>query len=143
MKKTTISDLMIKDHVKLVRLLEHMKEVPSNNVEQMLDRFNTFKWELERHFTTEEKVIFVCYEPQDELDKNIIPDILKQHDTILKNLKSLENDLKSNKTTNITEFERILMKHKDYEDDVLYPKFDREMDITTKNLISNNMEQPI
>ena len=143
MKNYEIWDIMTKDHFKLATLLGDVKGKLDGDFESIRDSFNIFKWELEKHFFTEEKAISIFYVPHDPMDKNIIPDLLNDHDKILKKLALFEEKLPSISTEHFMEFEIMLMKHKSYEEESLYPKLDQGLDEMSKKLIIDRISNPI
>ena len=68
MKSTIISEAMVRDHGKLVKLLIDFEKSIVQDKKTMMEAFNEFAWELEKHFFTEEKAIFISYEPKDETE---------------------------------------------------------------------------
>ena len=69
------------------------------------------------------------------MDQNVIPDLLEAHDAILKKLALFEKKLPSIETVYFTEFETLLMRHKNFEEDELYPKLDQALDEASKKYI--------
>ena len=108
----TIADLMYKDHENVENLFKEFQEKKSK---ESLERF---KWTLEKHFFIEEKAIFTVVDVE---DFNELINIKKEHDEILLMLSDLDEN------SDISEFEKMLVTHKNYEDEVLYPKFDKEL----------------
>ena len=77
-KTINITDLMIKDHCKIEKLLKNFEEKSNIDIEQTRIAFNKFEWELEKHMFTEEKAIFSSYNPDNVLDGyKMLPEITK------------------------------------------------------------------
>ena len=51
----SILKLMIKDHSKLVNLIDNLEEKSKEDFESMKDTFTKFEWKLEKHIFIEEK----------------------------------------------------------------------------------------
>ena len=63
MKSTIITEVMVRDHIKIVKLLNEFEKRLTQDRKIKLKAFNEFVWELEKHFFTEEKAIFISYNP--------------------------------------------------------------------------------
>jgi len=137
----TITDLMIEDHCRLERLLSKIEENVGQDYELMIDVFDEFKWELEKHLFIEEKAIFKFFNPQKEKNYyDVVPNLIGEHNTFLEILNELENDLTSKGVNSISldasDFKKLLKKHKKFEEEEFYP--DLEKDLTEsqrKNII--------
>ena len=62
----TILKVMLNDHCKIVKLLNDFEKCTDLDKQILKKTFNIFKWELEKHLFTEEKAIFVYFEPDDQ-----------------------------------------------------------------------------
>ncbi|MFX0103079.1 MAG: hemerythrin domain-containing protein [Candidatus Hodarchaeota archaeon] len=134
---------MIMDHAKITRLLEELKGISPNNDTLLLSLLNSFKWELEKHFFTEEKAIFVFYQPESQEEQEATREILEQHDKIFKELTKVEERIREKKLVDIQVFKRILLKHKNHEEEVFYPRLDEQLDEKTKEMIFQRLTNPI
>ena len=130
-----ISEMMINDHCKIEGLLKSFKISYNKKSKSKIDSFNKLKMELDRHFFIEERVIFTSYNPEGWEEHRILQNILKEHIAILRMLGGIESQLNNGHKPNIQAFENSLLKHKDLEDRVLYPKMDQELDQDSRNLI--------
>jgi hemerythrin-like domain-containing protein len=136
MQFKTISEVMKRDHDKIVKLLNDLDNCIDLDKLILKKAFDTFKWELEKHLFIEEKVIFTSYEPKDfEVGYKMVHRLMHEHDIIYKQLKGIEKIIKSKKQCNLQEFKEIIIKHKDFENEQVYPKFDQELDEATKKMI--------
>ena len=127
---------MVKDHGKIYKLLIDFEKSIDQNDQTTMKAFNTFLWELEKHFFTEEKAIFTAYEPEDEYEGYaMIPELIKEHKEIFDRLKAMKKSFKKKTTFNFQGFKELLMKHKNFEDEKVYPKFDQELNEEDKRII--------
>jgi iron-sulfur cluster repair protein YtfE (RIC family) len=136
MKSITILELMIEDHN---RLMEYLKDVENNfgrDFGFLSESFNTFQWNLEKHFFVEERAIFGSYKP-DEPDKeySYFSDIMDQHAEILEKIESLRKKLEKRKPFDVDEIKKLLIKHKNFEEKYVYPIIDQEIDEGEKHFI--------
>jgi hypothetical protein len=144
MKSTAISELMIKDHN---RLMEYLKDVENNfgrDFGFLSESFNTFQWNLEKHFFVEERAIFASYNP-DKPDKeyNYFSDLMDQHTEILETIESLRKKLQKREPFDINELKKLLVKHKTYEEKKVYPILDLEIDESEKSFITERINDVI
>ena len=123
--KRSVTNLMTKHHDILGNLFNSFEKKKDFSL------FEKFKWEVEKHFFTEEKAVFL-YSRNGSMS-NIIPDLLIQHNKIL--------DMMKHEITDIAEFKRLLIKHKEFEEDTFYPRLDEELDEHQKKLIFERIEQ--
>ncbi len=123
----SIIKLMDKDHKKIKELLLVFEN------SETIQNFNRFKWNLQKHFFIEEKVIFNT----DSLgeDNENLSLILNEHSQILNLMDMLEEDLIDNKKPKTAEMKHLLLNHARFEDEVFYPKLDEILDEQQKQNI--------
>ncbi len=131
-----ISDLLLRDHFKIEKLLSEFKM--SIGSPEAGKKFDRFKWELEKHIFIEERVIFTFVRPEDNEDFAAIPKLEREHDEILDLMKSIEKDTKEE---DVLKLQNSLMKHKNFEDEVLYPKLDVELNDEQKKIIIKRIKE--
>jgi iron-sulfur cluster repair protein YtfE (RIC family) len=142
MKNETILDVMLEDHDKILKLFNGLEKCLYQDKSIFKKIFDAFTWELEKHLFTEEKVIFNLYESEKQNEfYNIIPELMIEHDEILKKLKDLKKIIKSNKECNTQEFIDLFLKHKKFEEESFYPKIDQNLDEKTKEFIINRIKE--
>jgi len=142
MKSTEILDLMLKDHN---RLMEYLKDVENNldcDFGFLSNSFNTFQWNLEKHFFVEEKVIFISNNPDEPDEKyNYFSDLMDQHTEILSVIESLRKKLQRREPFDLNELKMLLVKHKTFEEKSIYPVLDQEIDDCTKRVIIDRIKE--
>jgi len=142
MKSTEISEVMIRDHGKIVDLLIDFEKSIGQDIHTIMKAFDKFEWNLEKHIFVEERAIFIAYEPEDEVEGySMIPELMKEHNEILNKLKKMKKNIKKHKTFNFLEFKEILTNHKNFEDEKVYPKFDQELDVPIKKAIIKRINE--
>ena len=144
MKSTTILELMVRDHN---RLTEYLKDVENNlgrNFGFLSNSFNTFQWNLEKHFFVEERAIFTSYNP-DEPDKeyNYFSDLMDQHTEILDKIESFRKKLEKREPFDLNELKKLLVKHKIFEEKSIYPVIDQEISEGEKRFIIERINEVI
>ena len=142
MKSTEILDLMVRDHN---RLMEYLKDVENNfgrDFGFLGESFNTFQWNLEKHFFVEEKAIFIYYNP-DEPGKEYtyFSDLMDQHTEILEKIESLRKKLQKRKPFDLNDLKKLLVKHKTFEEKSIYPVLDQEIDDFAKSVIIDRIKE--
>ena len=142
MKNETILEVMVKDHEKIIDLLDGFEKCLSQDRTTLQEIFDAFFWELEKHLFTEEKVIFTMYEPEEQVEfHSIIPELINEHDLIYNKLKELKKSIKSHKECGYQDFHDIFLKHKNFEEESFYPKLDETLDEKTKKFIINRIKE--
>lgn len=142
MKKETILEAMLKDHERIARLLDGFEKCLYQDKLTLEKVFDAFMWELEKHLFTEEKVIFTMYEPEEQIEfYSLIPQLMNEHEKILKYLKELKKSIKSHKECNSLDFIELFIKHKNFEEEYFYPKLDQTLDEKTKEFIINRIKE--
>lgn len=139
----TIIQIMNRDHGNITRLLKKLERTEPDRADALKANFDDFKWELEKHFVTEEKAIFIYLDEESTECHTMMLDLLKEHEAILKMLKGLENTLTEKDELDLEGFAEMLGNHKDYEDDVFYPRLENELNEEQKKEIVLGITSPI
>ncbi len=128
-KSTNILNLMVKDHRKIEDLLNNLEEKNNEDFDSMRKAFNKFEWELEKHIFTEEKAIFTSYNPDDITQGyKMLPELTKQHNFIINKINNWRKGIQNQKMiTDIYSFKVYLIRHKNFEEENLYPKLDQSL----------------
>jgi hemerythrin superfamily protein len=128
-EKNSILELMIRDHCKIEKLINELEEKSKINFESMKKSFFKFEWELEKHIFTEEKAIFTSYNPEDVSEGyKMLPELTKQHNFIINILNNWRDDVrKRRKIKDVYSFKEFIIKHKDFEEEIVYPKLDESL----------------
>ncbi|MEM0465623.1 MAG: hemerythrin domain-containing protein [Candidatus Pacearchaeota archaeon] len=139
----TVCKIMLKDHAQIMKLLSMFERELTKNLDNSKNLFNKFKWNLNKHFFVEEKVIFSVYESVSEEDNIDILKLLKEHKDIYWLLNKTEDELDANKIPDISELKKLLRSHANFEDKNFYPKLDEELDDKQKAIIFDRAEEII
>jgi len=129
-----ITSVMRKDHEKIQELLDNVRETPD------LDNLNMFRWEFEKHVFVEENAIFCLFKDSNEKNSEIMK-ILDDHEVLLKMLVTYENAISRSIRMGFDGFCQLLSEHKDYEDDIIYPRLDKNLTESEKKDIINNISK--
>lgn len=124
--KNSILSLMVKDHCKIENLISDLEEKSKQDFESMKKAFQKFEWELEKHIFTEEKAIFTDYEPEDvNYGFKMLPELTSQHNYIVNTLNNWRSLVKKKqRITDIYSFKEFLLKHREFEEEKVYPKLE-------------------
>jgi len=136
-KSTNILNLMVKDHYKIEDLLNNLEEKNNEDFDSMKNAFNIFEWELEKHIFTEEKAIFTSYNPDDIFEGyKMLPELTKQHNFIVNKINNWRKDIRNQRMiTDFYSFKVYLIRHKNFEEEKVYPKLDQSLSEDEKKLI--------
>ena len=145
MKSTAILDRMVKDHGKIVKLLNDVEKVidQEQDIVSTMKVFDKFEWNLEKHIFVEEKAIFTSYNPENVVEGyKMLPELTKQHNEILHRLDLMRKDVRSRRAVkDVYSFKEFLIKHKNFEEKDVYPKLDQELDETQKRQIIDKINE--
>jgi hemerythrin superfamily protein len=128
-KSNKILSLMTNDHCKIEGLINDLEEKNKIDFDSMVNSFNKFEWELEKHIFIEEKAIFTSYKPENVTEGyKMLPELTNQHNFILNTINNWRDDIRKKRNlTNINSFKEFLIKHKNYEEKEVYPKLDQTL----------------
>ena len=128
MESNKLLDILIKDHNRLIKYLKDVKDNLKSDFEVLLKSFNTFEWNLEKHFFVEERAVFTSYNPDFIEDGHeLFTSLSKQHTKILVKVETLRKRLRSDRSIEVSDLEDMLLKHKTYEEKYVYPVLDVEI----------------
>jgi iron-sulfur cluster repair protein YtfE (RIC family) len=138
-----IVKILSEDHCKIDRLLSDFREnTGSRDAEE---KFEKLRWVLEKHLFIEERAVFTFLRQADSEDFASIPELEREHDMILEKLDAMDGSLKKKNakglTEETTELCNLLIKHKAFEDDRIYPKLDAELDREQKRIIAERIRE--
>lgn len=141
----SILKLMIKDHSKLVNLINNLEEKSKENFKSMKDAFTKFEWELEKHIFIEEKAIFTDYNPEDITEGyKMLPELTKQHNYIINTLNNWRDDVQKGRIiTDVNSFKEFLINHRSFEEEKVYPQLDESLQDEKKKNIINKINEII
>ncbi|DAC72343.1 MAG TPA: hypothetical protein DSN98_05630 [Thermoplasmata archaeon] len=144
MKSTAILDLMIKDHGKILKLLQDVEKSIGMELVSTMKVFDTFEWELEKHIFIEEKAIFTSYSPTNIVEGyKMVPELIQQHNEILNKLRVMRKNLMWQRPIDYDGFKELIMAHKTFEEASLYPKLDQELDVSQKEEIIKKIREVV
>ena len=139
---STISEVMLKHHYRIDKLFHELDNEINQKSESFPDTFYKFKGELEKHFFIEEKAIFQLCNSENEESNEIREQLLKEHNILRSKLDTMEIELITKGEIDIYGFRKLLLKHKDFENQIFYPRVDRELDGLKKKQILERLTNP-
>lgn len=136
---------MVEQHCLLERLLSKFEKGIKQDYKIMIDIFDEFKWEIEKHLFIEEKAIFRFLSPIKEKNYyDVIPNLINEHNSLLEMLNEIENGLTSKDindiSKSISDFKELLGKHKEFEEEKFYPDLDRDLNESQKENIAKKIK---
>jgi len=136
-KNGSILQIMVRDHQRIETLIDTLEESLDDDFEDIQKAFDAFEWQLEKHIFAEEKAIFTFYEPEDvSSGYKMLPVLTKQHNDILNRLDLIRKSVQNGKTPEkVSEFKKVLMKHRTFEEVEVYPKLQETLSEDQKDKI--------
>ncbi len=142
MKTTILTELMVKDHGKIMKLLHDVEQSIGMELVSTMKVFDTFEWELEKHMFVEEKAIFTSYNPKNvSAGYRMMPQLIQQHNDLFNKLQVMRKDLAWQRPVKFEEFRRLLTEHKTFEEETVYPKLDEELSVPQKEEIIKKIRE--
>ncbi len=131
-----ITNIMIEDHKRIENILMHLNSKIKSK--EFRENFNFFKSELEKHMIIEEKSILKTYNPE-KYNQDVVKKIISEHKELIKMIKEIEKD--QNPESSFLAFSELLIEHKDFENNKLYPKLDKELTKEQKEQIFQKIKK--
>ena len=141
--ENSITTIMLKEHGKIKNFIQDFEKCLKDNAKNCEKSFSKFKWNLEKHFFIEEKVIFTIFNSANEEESEDILNLLKEHKEILFLIESIEENSYKNAEQEIMELSQIMTNHANFENEVFYPRLDNELNENEKCLIIERCDEVI
>ncbi len=140
MASKTISELMKKDHHRLLHELKELESMHQKDISDLNESFRNFKWNIEKHFFVEERAIFTSYNP-DKINEgyNLFKNLTSQHTVILEQINMIQQKLQKWEPFDFDEIRELLITHQHAEEEKIYPLLDEEISTGEKQFIIERM----
>lgn len=141
-----ICKIMLKEHKRIYNIFEKFKEsvVHSDYIsKEIKELFMKFKWNLEKHFFIEEKVIFTMYSSTIPGDSDNILRLLKEHKDMLWITNKIEEDIDNDIVPKFMRLSELLQEHADFEDCTFYPQLEERLSEKEKKLIIDRAKEVV
>ena len=136
---------MVIHHGLLEALLTVFKDELGKSSQRAAETLDNFQWEFEKHIFGEEKVIFrLCKQQEPEICE-LVKKMEGEHTVMLNILEELKkSDLTVENEAKAKKFYDFLVRHREVEENELYPRMDQELsDEVKEDIISRIDEIPI
>lgn len=142
MKSTAIIDLMVRDHGKIISLLNNVEKALEQPTVEKMKVFHQLEWTVEKHLFTEEKALFTFYDPENvTAGYKMMPQLIQEHNDITNRLRVMRRKLLEQNPVDFQGLKNVLMQHKQFEEDQVYPKLDQELTEEQKTIIMSRMKE--
>ncbi|MFA7707381.1 MAG: hemerythrin domain-containing protein [Candidatus Pacearchaeota archaeon] len=138
----SIEKLMLQEHKRINKCIDDL-EKHLNDYEKTKIHFSTFKWNLEKHFFVEEKVIFDMFIDISGEETNDIFHLLQDHVKIMQIIRVLEKNLNKKIKPDLEDLKQRLTLHKEFEDQDFYPNLDKRLTPDQKKKIAERIREII
>ena len=113
MKRELISEKMLKEHGKILKLVNDFVKEKENS-------YSKLKTLQKKHAYAEEKAIFIFY--KDKKEFKLLTTILDQHEHLRIYMKSMQTN-----RDDVKKFEMLMKEHIQLEDSKFYPMLDKDL----------------
>jgi len=142
MNSMSILDPMVKDHGKIIILLNDVEKNIGGDVLSLMNAFDSFEWALEKHIFIEEKAIYTSYNPVNISEGyKMVPELVQEHNELLNRLRVMRFDLLKKHRCDFEGFKCSLLDHKTFEEEQLYPRLDEELTYEQKLVIVSRIKE--
>ncbi len=143
MDENNILPRMVEDHSIIEKLMDYLENNVDKDYETIKKSFTKFEWKLEKHIFVEEKVIFTNYNPEDVSEGyRMLPELTKQHNYILNQLSIWRKELvNKGKIDGFYKFKKVLINHRIFEENEVYPKLDQSLTDYDKKMIISRLNE--
>lgn len=138
-EKNSIAYHMLKDHQKVEKQLDQLLDGYGLDKNDIKNLFTDFMTSMEKHMVTEEQAIFSFSDFGSTEVANAVSELLSEHSQMRNLLNEMQEEVKSAYPKGFGGFVGLLKHHMKTENEVLYPKLDKELDDKQKDFIVNKI----
>lgn len=138
-KMGPITLLMLKHHRIINGFLGDFEKVSAKDFNEMKNRFNIFKWNLEKHMFIEEKNIFIVADKNNKVEAFQLKNLLKDHKDITAITENMSEDINNETKPNVSILRELLFAHEGREIESFYPLLDDRLSDEEKGDIINRV----
>jgi hemerythrin-like domain-containing protein len=138
----TIESMMLDEHKRLDRLLDKL-ERDLDDFEKTKKNCSKFKWNLEKHFFIEEKIIFDSFITMSGQETSDTFHLLEDHVRIMELLKIIEKRLHKKIKPKLHYLKQIIQTHRTFEDQDFYPNLDEKLTPEQRKEVSKRIKEII
>ena len=131
---------MLEEHKRLTKFIDIL-EKDLDDYEKTKNHFSVFKWNVEKHFFVEEKIIFDMFVNISGEETNDIFRLLEDHVKIMALIKVLEKNLNKKIKPDLERLKQMLTDHRNFEDEDFYPRLDEILTPEQKQDIINESKK--
>ena len=139
----SLKETMLRDHKTISNLLKRFENESAKDWCGSKPAFVDLKLTLERHFITEERAIFFYLDKGNPEIFKMMERLVKEHNVLNKELKELEGLFMPGPHTDTTRFVKLLVAHRDFEDEMFYPRLDRDLSAEKKRSMIETLKGPL
>jgi len=136
----TIPEIMLRDHARLHNLIQEVKHKIPEDTKESHYLFIKLKWNLEKHFFIEEKVVFHIFSKLMPEESQELSNLLIEHKSALLLLQRIDQDFK-NSGNFLEQLDKLLTAHANFEDKILYQRLEQQLSKEQKKLIFDRCEK--
>jgi hypothetical protein len=134
-----ITKAILEQHAIINKLLASFEKIGDEDKLAVVNLFNSFKWNLDKHLFIEEENFFPVANKNDKTEMIQLNNILKDHKDIRKIMGNFIEDISDDIKPNITIFKELLFKHEEREIKSFYPLLDARIPLAKKKEIIENL----
>ncbi|MCL5018313.1 MAG: hemerythrin domain-containing protein [Candidatus Pacearchaeota archaeon] len=131
---------MLKQHAIVNKILLDFEKIPKNDT-YYIEKFNLFKWNLNKHVFVEEENIFPVTDKNNKVEMKQLQNLLKDHKDIKGIIRNMEDEISDGKKPNTMFLRELLFSHEGREIKSFYPLLDLRLSPARKRMILNQISE--
>jgi len=130
---------MLKHHQIINKLLLDFEKIPKGDT-YLIEKFNLFKWNLNKQIFIEEENIFPVADRTNKKEIKQIQNLFKDHEDIKKIIRNLDDEIADGMKPNTSILRELLFSHEGREIDSFYPLLDFRLSPARKKIILDQIK---
>ena len=133
-----LTKAILEQHAIINNLLMEFEQVKEDRI-SIINLFNSFKWNLDKHMFIEEQNFFPIANNNDRIEMAQLNNLMKDHRDIREIISNLAEDVSDGIKPNVVIFKELLLKHEEREIKSFYPLLDARLSLEKKKEIIDNL----
>lgn len=134
-----LTKAILEQHTIINKLLVEFEKVREDKT-SMVNLFNSFKWDLDKHMFIEEQNFFPVANKNDKIEMTQLQNLMKDHSDLRKIISNFAEDVSDGIKPDVMIFKELLLKHEEREIKSFYPLLDARLSLEKKKEIMENLK---
>lgn len=122
-----ITKAMLEQHSIINSFLIDFEKTSEDESGRLKDKFDVFKWNLQKHVFTEENNIFIVANKKNPVEMRQLQNLLKDHKDIIAIISDLDDEISQGRKPEVSILSELLFAHEGREIKSFYPLLDNRL----------------